>query len=227
MKVSERKWRTTILLCVATVIICVPSIRAQSDISAPKTREDWTAEWISHPTAPLREPAVFHFRKILHLDTKPARFIVDVSADNRFALFVNGIRIGEGPARGDLAHWRYETFDLAPALQAGENVLAAVVWNWGIYAPLAQFSDRTAFLMQGESGAESAVNTGPTWQVELEPGLSFIPRVANGFYFYWAADPGERLDARSYDWDWKQSDNSPLSHWVTAATAMRESIFPS
>ena len=38
------------------------------------------------------------------------------SADNRFILYVNGARVGDGPARGDLTHWRYERFDLAPYL---------------------------------------------------------------------------------------------------------------
>jgi hypothetical protein len=216
-----------VILAFAAVIVCGQITVAQDATQPPQPRQNWTAEWIAHPTVPLREPAVFHFRKILHLDGKPEHFLVDVSADNRFILFVNGVRIGEGPARADLAHWRYETFDLAPALHAGDNVVATVVWNWGIYSPLAQFSNRTAFLMQGKSDAEASVNTNSTWQVEDEPGFTFIPRVANGFYFYWAADPGERLDAHLYDWDWKQPGNSPQSHWINAATAMRESIFPS
>ena len=171
-------------------------------------REHWTAEWISHPTAPLREPGVFHFRKILHLDAKAGHFLVDVSADNHFLLYVNGLRIGEGPAKGDLQHWRYETFDLAPALHAGDNVIAATVSNFGIYAPLAVISERTAFLMQGDSDAESAVDTNATWQVEQEAGEAFIPRMGNGFMFYWAADPGERLDAPLYDWGWKDAGSS-------------------
>ena len=78
----------------------------------PAQRDKWTAEWISHPTAPSKEPEVLHFRKTIHLASKPYKFIVHVSADNRFILFVNGKRMGEGPARGDLAHWRYETVDL-------------------------------------------------------------------------------------------------------------------
>ncbi len=73
----------------------------------------WKASWITHPTAPLREPIVLHFRRSLQLESKPARYVVHVSADNRFILYVNGHRVGDGPARGDLAHWRYETFDLA------------------------------------------------------------------------------------------------------------------
>ena len=193
-------------------------------LAAP--REHWTAEWISHPTAPLREPGVFHFRKILHLDTKAAHFPVDVSADNHFLLYVNGLRIGEGPAKGDLQHWRYETFDLAPALHTGDNVIAATVFNFGIYAPLAVISERTAFLMQGDSDAESAVDTNATWQVEQEAGEAFIPRMGNGFMFYWAADPGERLDAPLYDWGWKDAGSSASSHWVFAAGVMRETIYP-
>ena len=82
-------------------------------------------------------------------------FPVEVSGDNHFLLYVNGLRIGEGPAKGDLPHWRYETFDLAPALHAGDNVIAATVFNFGIYAPLAVISERTAFLMQGDSASES------------------------------------------------------------------------
>lgn len=187
---------------------------------------EWTAEWISHPTAPLREPAVFHFRKTIKLKSVPEHFKVEVSADNRFILFVNGTRIGEGPARGDLLHWRYESFDLAPELHPGENTIAAVVWNFGIYAPLAQISNRTAFLMQGDTQAESAANTDASWQVETEPGLTFIPRKANGFWFYWAADPGERLDAHLYDWDWMRHQNDAAAHWVDAAGAIRESIYP-
>ena len=190
------------------------------------TRQNWTAEWIAHPSAPLREPAVFHFKKIIHFDRAPEHFPVEVSADNHFELYVNSKRIGEGPARGDLPHWRYEEFDLAPALHAGDNVVAATVFNFGIYAPLAIVSERTAFVLQGSTAAESIINTNASWQVEEEPGQGFIPRVGNGFMFYWAADPGEKLDAALYDWDWQQAGASPSSHWVAAAGVMRESIYP-
>jgi len=218
--------RLLVLASVATLVFSLRAAAAQNDDYPVKEREHWTAEWISHPTAPLREPGVFHFRKVIRLQDKPEHFNVEVSADNRFQLFVNGSRIGEGPARGDLLHWRYESFDLALSLHRGENIICAVVWNFGIYAPLAQLSNRTAFLMQGDTDAESAVNTDATWQVETEPGLKFIPRVANGFWFYWAADPGERLDAHLYNWNWMQPNSARSSHWVSAASAIRESIYP-
>lgn len=199
---------------------------ARSQPAEPAPRKDWACEWISHPTASLRDPAVFHFRKVITLASAPARFVVQVSADNRFVLFANGKRIGEGPARGDLGHWRYETFDLAPDLRAGENVIAAVVWNWGLYAPLAQVTDRTAFLMEGDTPAEAGVNTDASWQVELDRGFTFVPRVADGFWFYWAADTPESLDGAAHDWGWRSAGNSPGSDWVAASDAIREVIYP-
>src|SRR6267143_1760346 len=113
----------------------------------------WSAQWISLPGLAGRAPAVVHFRKILNLRAKPERFLVHASADNAFLLHVNQQRVGSGPSRGDLEHWRYETYDLAPFLQAGPNVIAATVWNFGEIAALAQVSDRLGFLLQGERGS--------------------------------------------------------------------------
>src|SRR5688572_1053862 len=87
------------------------------------------AQWIAAPDVAANAFGVFHFRHVLSLQRKPERFIVHVSADNRYRLFVNGRPIASGPQRSDLAHWRYETLDLAPFLQAGDNALTALVWN--------------------------------------------------------------------------------------------------
>ncbi len=188
---------------------------------------EWTAQWISHPTAPLREAITLHFRRDFSLTAVPSHFVVHVSADNRFVLFVNGERVGGGPARGDLAHWRYETFDLAPMLRAGSNTLGATVWNAGIYAPVAQFTDRTAFLVQGDTRAESVVNSGEDWWVEVEPGQMPTPREKNGNWAYMASGTGEMLRAAEYDWTWMTEPVEQAGgHWVHAGPALRENIYP-
>jgi len=188
-------------------------------------RPPWNASWITHPTAPLREPLVLHFRRTLSLTEKPAHYIVHVSADNRFVLFVNGRRVGDGPARGNLTHWRYETFDLADYLSAGTNYVTATVWNYGIYGPTAQITDRTAFLMQGDTALEAAIDTPKDWMVEAEPGQYPVPRKPEGFDAYMASGPGEELDAARYDWSWNNPQASG-SNWVPAASPMRENIYP-
>src|SRR5450432_407376 len=114
----------------------------------------WSAQWISPPGAPPNSYGVYHFRRTWNLAALPHRFVVHVSADNRYQLFVNGTRVSSGPARGDLFHWRYETLDVAAHLNTGRNVLAAVVWNFGEAAPEAQITLRTGFVLRGDGAAE-------------------------------------------------------------------------
>jgi alpha-L-rhamnosidase len=165
----------------------------------------WPAVWITCPGAGAREPAVYHFRKTITVRGRPEHFMVRVSADNRFTLFVNGARAGDGPARSDLPHWRYETLDIAPLLRTGENILAAAVWNYGALAPIAQMGDQTGFLMQGETDLESDVDTGKSWEVEREAGQGFLPTSGAALHTYYAADPSEFVDGNSFDWGWQTS----------------------
>src|SRR4051794_13759049 len=78
--------------------------------------KQWSARWIAPPAAPPTAYGVYHFRRVFDLASKPVSFVVHVTGDNRYQLFVNGERVVEGPARGDLMHWRYETVDLARLL---------------------------------------------------------------------------------------------------------------
>jgi hypothetical protein len=174
----------------------------------------------------LRDPLVLHFRRALALSTVPASYPVRVSADNRFILYVNGHRVGDGPARGDLLHWRYEKFDLAPLLQPGQNLITATVWNFGIYAPIAQISDRTSFLLESEATGAGSISTPEGWLVEEEPGQKPLDRTSVSFQAYMASGPGEQIDAARYDWDWKNPAASVTAGaWVPAGSPLRDSIY--
>jgi alpha-L-rhamnosidase len=155
-------------------------------------------------------PGVFCFRRELSLTTVPEHFWVHVSADNRFWLHVNGRYVAEGPARGDLFHWRFETVDLSPFLRPGRNVIAALVWNFAELAPVAQMSSRTGFVLQGDTEAEAAINTGEQWTVRTEQGRA--PLGHAGIHGYYAAGPAERIDGRTLDWNWDQGGNN-ASGW--------------
>ncbi len=61
----------------------------------------WDAFWIASDHTFQRDYGVHHFRKIFLLDEKPSSFIIHVSADNRYKLFVNGTMVSIGPARAD------------------------------------------------------------------------------------------------------------------------------
>src|SRR5436190_9104206 len=107
-------------------------------ISSSILNKQWPASWISVPEQGSNTYGVYLFRKSIELANKPASFVIHVSADNRYKLFVNGNLVSLGPARGDLTHWNYETVDIASALQAGKNIIAAKVWNEAEWRPEAQ-----------------------------------------------------------------------------------------
>jgi alpha-L-rhamnosidase len=209
--------REAIRLTIAVLMV----ISASSGVAQTQAPRDppWTAQWITAPVVPQKDEVVLHFRKVIQLPQKPEHFLVDVSADNEFILYVNQQRIGSGPSHSDLGHWRYETYDLAPLLHAGANILAATVWNFGIHAAVRQMSDRVGFLVHGEGPTEHIVDTDLTWEVEQEKALEAIQPQMNGYY---AAGPGERLDGAKFDWGW--SDDSRKQSWVKPISLGRAAL---
>lgn len=204
------KNRTLLMLLLS--LTCLPltaQIRLegdrQADIHPELIAGAWTARWISVPGEPLDGFGVYHMRKAFDLETLPERFIVHVSADNRYKLYANGQFVSLGPARGDIYNWNYETVDLAPYLKPGRNVLAAVVWNFARLKPEAQISfGRTGFLLQGNTAAEAAVNTDGSWLCCRNDSYAPLTLAASGVYY--AAGPCERLDASKYPWGWELPD---------------------
>ena len=207
------------VLLTLVVALLVYASQARSQVAAHRANTLWKAQWITAADAPQRDEVVLHFRKVIECSTWPQHFYVDVSADNQFLFHVNQQRVGNGPSRGDLGHWRYETYDLAPFLRAGKNVLAATVWNFGTHAAIAQMSDRTGFLLHGLGEAESVADTDESWDVEVEQGVrSLVPHV-NGYY---AAEPGMRIDGTIFDWSWDEANVA--GSWAKAVGLGRGSL---
>jgi hypothetical protein len=179
--------------------------------------KSWSARWITASSSSPFDYGVYHFRKIFELQAKPSSFVIHVSGDNRYQLFVNGERVVWGPARGDLNHWRFETVDLAPQLRAGKNVIAAVVWNFGQHAPEAQVTNQTAFLLQGNTQAERIVDTNTQWRCIRNPAYQPLTYTHAQMRGYFVAGPGDKVDGASYPWGWEQIDFDD-STWVQAQT---------
>jgi alpha-L-rhamnosidase len=178
------------------------------------------ARWIAPPGMPSDSFGVFHARRILDLPTKPARFVVHVSADNRYRLYVNGVQVSSGPQRSDASHWRYETVDVAPQLVAGTNVIAAIVWNWGPHHPVAQHSVRTAFLLQADSPAEASANSGPGWKLLRDSAYAEVRVAYNDVRAYYAAAQGEQVDGARYPWGWEHREFDD-GRWYTVPASER------
>jgi alpha-L-rhamnosidase len=183
------------------------------------TREAWSAEWITAPGSSPYDYGVYLFRKSVQLSAVPKEYKVHVSADNRFELFVNGVWVGFGPARGDIAHWNYETYDLAQYLKAGNNWLAARVWNEGDFRPEAQISARTGFLLQGVT--DPLVSTGGSWEARQDKSYSPLPLKVP---FYYVSGPGEVRRYSEYEPGWDQGAGVAWAKAKSIARALPNSI---
>ena len=162
----------------------------------------WPARWITHPAAPKSDYGVYLFRRTLELPTKPGRFIVHVTGDARYRLFVNGHSVCFGPQWSDPSDWRYESVDLAPFLDAGVNVIAAQLHSYGDLAPYAAMSQRTGFLLQGDTAAERTIDTGPGWKVFDAAGYRPFQADRAALRTFVVVGPGDRLDAAQHPWGW-------------------------
>ena len=198
-----------LLFCLA-ILFSLESVRAQYPLP-DNQKEPWKAIWITGPGPALnrqllqtdetiRNYSIQKFRKSFYLDTLPHQFKVRVSADNRYKLYVNGKLLALGPARGDLYFWNYETVDLAPFLQKGKNIVAALVWNFAEWRPEAQISYRTGFILQGHSQQEAVLNTDTSWKVIRDSSYQPMSPSVPGYY---VVGPGERIDMKLHARGWE------------------------
>ena len=152
----------------------VPTVRSTQAIDR--------AAWVWHPTADgytnrfltcsCRDKlkyfpsgwttnAFLRFRNEFRVEGDRARTVrCHISADERFALVVDGELVARGPHRSTVGHWAYQSYDLT--LKPGEHRIDAVVWRVGPSAPTAQLSWQGGFVFAAEEGGKivDALTTG-------------------------------------------------------------------
>jgi len=189
------------------LMVWAPARAQEVAVNPALLHGSWNAHWISCPGVPLRAYGVYHFRKTLELKEKPGHFIVHVSADNRYILYVNGTEVGRGPARSSLYNWNFGSFDIASRLEAGKNVIAAMVWNMGELAPVAQISNQTGFLLQGDTKAEEMANSDHSWKVIRDTAYSpCATNMGSELHTYMVVGPGDEIRGEHFPWGWEQRD---------------------
>jgi alpha-L-rhamnosidase len=189
---------------VAAILFFVSQTLLAQAIDPSLLTKTWTANWITAPDAPAKGYGVYYFRKKISLTEKPDSFVVHITADNRYILIINEQFVSLGPARNDLYHWNFQTVDIAPYLNNGENIIVATVWNDGEYRPEGQISNRTGFLLQGNAGKEEIVNTNTTWKCLKSP--AYKPLTGIGYNTYYVSGPGELVDMNLIPQGWMKKD---------------------
>lgn len=201
---------------IVLILVTLATLTVKAQFGPPTGEPDvinkrWHAQWITVPNVSNDGYGIYMFRKTIEL-TKPNNFKIHVSGDNRYKLFVNEKLVSMGPALGDIAHWNFETIDIASYLKSGKNIIAAQVWNEGEFKPEAQISYRTGFILQGATTAESAINTNNTWLCEQDK--SFAP-LRFSVRAYYVAGPGEVRNMALSPKAW-QRENFDDKNWQKA-----------
>jgi alpha-L-rhamnosidase len=148
------------------------------------------------------------FRKRFHLDSLPERAPARLTADSRYALYVNGQEVGRGPARSQPRRLLYDLFDLAPLLQVGENLIAVYVKFYGransFYIPAVPNSGlgkTGALVFEADLGAAGWLVSDETWKATK--GLAWQASDTDGGDPVGGGVPVEILDARLLPAHWK------------------------
>ncbi len=167
-----------------------------------------------------------YFRHSFDLPGEIAEAAVYTSADGRYQLFVNGQRVGRGPARCSPA-WQYlDRYDLTPYLRPGPNVIAALAHSYGRHTAwyeLPAWEHLRAFgcggfflqgdvILAGEASAAAPIrlDTNETWRyLESAAWQRDVPAGSLGFL--------EVYDARLAPDGWIGLDFDDTA-WDTAET---------
>lgn len=160
------------------------------------------AKWIWGTTDPQKKQLVLFRREASVNPSGP--YIVRVSADTRYILYVNGRRVCTGPCKTDSYHRHYEEVDIAPYLVSGHNCLAVQVYR----QPSDSWKSRVfgagalSMLHRDMAGlwlldtAEGKFSTDSSWRWQEDLSYSFCVGVA-----YFLGDM-EVVDGRRRIQDW-------------------------
>ena len=119
--------------------------------------------WISFPGGDAKN-VTFLARRRFDLGRVPATATVRVAADCRYVLYLNGTRVGFGPAKGSHKRYFYDSHEVTSLLRLGENHLAAEVHSPG-QATFSAVPVQAALFVE----LEGIVRTDASWQVRPDP----------------------------------------------------------
>ncbi len=138
---------------------------------------DWKARWIWMEGDP--NPWNYHLcaRKSFDLDAAPTSAALHVTTSCRYVVWVNGVRLGQGPVRAFPWRWRYDTYDLSGRLKPGCNTVAVLAIHHGT-GTFQTLPAPGAVLAQVEADGKVVAATDSSWEVRQHPAYSrSTPRI--------------------------------------------------
>mgnify|MGYP000468377063 CR=1 FL=1 len=196
----------------------------QQELNYPLVKygpEEISSNWVSHPGIEGGEDRIILFRNTFETKDTSEDFIIIISADNHYFLYVNGKLFTHGPQLSDIKHWKYETLNLKKFLRKGKNVVAIKVINFGKRKFLGFQSIYTSLMVNGVTKNAQVLNTlgeGDSWMCSFDNSYRAIEinwrepgekSIVGGFY---ANNPTDFVDKNKYPTNWEHL-NFDDSQW--------------
>lgn len=153
---------------------------------------------------------VFYFRNDFNLAEAPQKLVVNLAADNKYKLFVNGKYVCRGSESGDLKNWFFDAVDIAPFLKLGGNYIVVAVVQFGARGarPDGYMSKGTSFWLKAEPKEFEFLDTQcDGWKYIKDGGVKFDAKAT------WALSGGvEIIDAAKTAKGWN-APKADMSAW--------------
>jgi hypothetical protein len=84
-------------------------------------------KWIAPQNSKNSRNIYFRARDQFIISETPKSSVLHICAESYYLLYVNGIEVGRGPARGTHTHNYYDSYEVAALLRPGNNIVAVLV----------------------------------------------------------------------------------------------------
>lgn len=156
------------------------------------------------------KPGYTVFRKTFD-ETDIATATINIFADSRYILWINGVEVLRGPCRFDPVSPSYDSADVTSFLNKGKNAIVVMVMSHGSNGKTMNHHPGVTVGLKIKSQGQKVKNIGTDSSWKWNNHTRFLPAVQ-----LWA-DMSDRIDARLDDGDWTRADYDD-KYWSTAVS---------
>lgn len=169
---------------------------------------------VGYQTLPISELENFHslFRRKFSLKKEnEKKYVLNITADDSYKLYINGKLAGQGPACGYFSHYYYNTYDISDFLSDGENIIAVHTYYHGrVDYGHTSADNRQGLWAELYAGDERILKSDSTWKCVKDESFS-----SGGITWGYDTQFVENIDRRKHPLGWMLSDFDDSS-WENA-----------
>jgi len=133
---------------------------------------DWNGKWIWLDGESSSQNFWLCARKTFQVLEELGLATLNITADSRYVVWINGERIGQGPIRSWPFAYHYDTYDVTERLKPGDNVIAILGLHYGV-GTFQYITNPGGLLAQLEiksaDGNTQTISTDGSWRVMENP----------------------------------------------------------